>query len=338
MQRLLKKASFGSCTTPSWSCTPASSPGSRSLARNAASSGFTLLEMLVVIVVMALLMGITFRMMKPSERARTVSSTIKTLNLTHAAIAEYHAEYGIYPPVIDKIPYKTKTTPSYTPHGGINVEGEPDNGNKCGFIPGVAVGYWTPAHLSRKYLKDVKPRDSNDQFVFGLASFLVDRRDPTMNGKENFLYNIFSDAGSSELKNFFDEGSHWYEYGKGYGKNPKRRAQDLFEDLEPAAKDVAFYKRIRGITSKIISNKSMKTKAGADSPEDYFYYTIRDAYGGDGHDLVYICPPPFTSYALFSAGADGKVVTSDPLNPDAKCKKCGAYHNRDNIYATVNTK
>ena len=345
MQGTLKKASFKFCTPPSGSCTPPSPAGSRRLARNAASAGFTLLEMLVVIVVMATLMGVTFRMMRPSERARALASTIKTLNLTHAALAEYQAEYGIYPPVVDPIQYNNV-------HGGLNVKNDPDNNNDtgkgCGYVPGVACGYLAPSHLSRKYLKEIMPRnyDLGREFCFGLASYLIDRRDPAMVGKKGtgyghgstlgFLEYIFSDAGDSELKKFFGSGSWWYDRGKGYSRKYKPGISELYDQLEPSAKDLAFYKRIQAITSKIISSKGVMQEK--ESPKDYYYYTIRDSYGADGHDLIYICPPPFTSYALFSAGSDGKVDENDPLNPDAQCKSCGGYHNKDNVYSSVNMK
>lgn len=303
--------------------------------------GFTLLEMLVVIAVMALLMGITFRMMKPSEHARAIASTIKTINLTSAAIAEYHAEYGIYPPVVDPVQVETKD--GYQPHGGLNVDGDEDNTSTCGFIPGVAVGYFAPTKESRATLSQIKPRDSDDVFCFGLAAYLVDRRDPAMKGtntgygkgyKQGFLQAIFDGEGS-KLTDYFGDGSHWYERGKGLGKSSST-PENLYNDLEPASKDLAFYKRIRGITSKVVVDRSYLSSGNKSG--NFYYYTIRDAYGVGGHDLVYICPPPFTSYALFSAGPDCKVVTDDPLNPDAQCSKCRGYHNRDNVYSTVNIK
>lgn len=290
---------------------------------------------------MALLMGVTFRMMKPSEHARAIASTIKTINLANAAIAEYHAEYGIYPPVTDEIPWKTRD--GYQPHGGTNVEGESDNNSGCGYIPGVAVGYFAPTKESRASLAQIKTRDTDDIFTFGLASYLVDRRDPEMSGntgygksnKQDFLESIFEGEGSSKLTDYFGGKSHWAERGKGLGSSSST-ADNLYEDLEPAAKDLAFYKRIRSITAKVVVGRHIRNSGNKSG--NYSYYTIRDAYGSSGHDLVYICPPPFTTYALFSAGPDGKVVTDDPLNPDAQCPTCKGYHNRDNVYSSVNVK
>lgn len=304
-------------------------------------AGFTLLEMLVVIVVMALLMGVTFRMVRPSEHARAISDTIKTINLANAAIAEYHAEYGIYPPVRDDIQWGSLT-------GGLNVEGNDGNKEKCGFVPGVSVAYFTPTHDSYENVKPFKLRDDDKPFCFGLVSFLVDRRDPQLKGKtgygdRSFLESIYYGASQSVLNKAFGDGSWWSECGKGYGANKKGEAKYLYDDLEPSVKDVAFYKRIRSTMAKIIDDKGYHT-SGEKKKQTYYYITIRDSFDSEGkystwgRDLVYICPPPFSSYALFSAGPDGKVVTEDPLNPDAECPKCHKFHNQDNVYSTVNAK
>lgn len=301
--------------------------------------GFTLLEMLVVIVVMALLMGVTFRMLQPSEEARRLSNTVKILNLTTAAIAEYHAEYGIYPPVVDEIQYGGVT-------GGLNVEGNDDNQNKCGFVPGVSVAFLAPTAKSFRTADDFKLRDSDNVFCFGLVAYLVDCRDPKMEylpGSKNhgtpWIESVFKGANEQELKKYFAENSWWYKCRKGVktkGTDVSLKSDKLYELLAPSDKDVAFYKRIRNITAKIVSSKGNNNSSTP--THNYNYFTIRDDCRDDGQDLVYICPPPFTSYALFSAGADGKVVTEDPLNPDAVCEKCGGYHNQDNVYPSVNMK
>ena len=319
-----------------------------SLGKENPQSGFTLLEMLVVIVVMALLMGVTFRMLKPSEHARSIAATLKTINLANAAIAEYHAEYGIYPPVLESLEDDDGDTIEYdviqhsirdvSLTGGLVVEG--DTKNKCGFVPGVSVAYFTPTSRSRTYFRQLKKRGDYDKtgpFTLGLAAYLVDRRDPELKGDKgyngkSYLDDIFAGASNPEKEKFFGDGSHWALCGRGYTGT----SDTLYEDLAPSAKDVAFYKRIRSITSQIVKEKGFFSEKNRDL--NYHYYTIRDSFTTDGRDLIYICPAPYTSYALFSAGPDGKVVTNDPLNPDAECPTCHQYHNRDNVYSTVNIK
>lgn len=288
-------------------------------------SGFTLLEMLVVIVVMALLVGVSFRLIRPTERARQLSDTAKTLGLVNAAIAEYHAEYGIYPPVKD---------PPIAGFSGNLVANEKGNpyakpgkpGSVDGHAPGSRVSYVAP---------DAMTRQKEDYgFKFGLAAYLVDRRNPKYDGRGNpgaFLSGIFDGASNSELEHHFGPNSHWAEHGRGL----EDYSGELYESLAPGDKEVAFYKRIRALTGKFVSDQSNQHAKKPLKKDDFFQYTIRDAWDSD---LVYICPPPHTSYALFSAGPDHKCVADDPLNPNAKCKDCGGFHNKDNVYSSVDAK
>ncbi len=66
------------------------------------ASGFTLIEMLVVILIIIVLMGIVFRLAKVSTTAGAASATTARLESLKAAIEEYYAEYGMYPPVEEK--------------------------------------------------------------------------------------------------------------------------------------------------------------------------------------------------------------------------------------------
>jgi len=66
------------------------------------TSGFTLIEMLVVILIVIVLMGIVFRLSKVSSNAGAASSTTARLEALKAAVEEYYAEYGMYPPVAEE--------------------------------------------------------------------------------------------------------------------------------------------------------------------------------------------------------------------------------------------
>lgn len=63
------------------------------------ASGFTLLEMLVVILIIVVLMGIVFRLARVSTGAGASSDTTARLEALKAALEEFYAEYGMYPPV-----------------------------------------------------------------------------------------------------------------------------------------------------------------------------------------------------------------------------------------------
>jgi prepilin-type N-terminal cleavage/methylation domain-containing protein len=73
--------------------------GNRDARRNRRRAGFTLVEMLVVIVIILVLMGVVFRMTRPAASKQAEAQTVAKLERLKAAIEEYYAEYGQYPPV-----------------------------------------------------------------------------------------------------------------------------------------------------------------------------------------------------------------------------------------------
>ncbi len=61
--------------------------------------GFSLIEMLTVIVVLLLMMGMMVRLFPNINRATEKAKTVEALQKTAYAINEFYAEYGTYPPV-----------------------------------------------------------------------------------------------------------------------------------------------------------------------------------------------------------------------------------------------
>ena len=61
--------------------------------------GFTLVELLIVIVVIAILTSITFRIMGVSEDQSARNTTVLRLHALESAIGGYYAAFGSYPPV-----------------------------------------------------------------------------------------------------------------------------------------------------------------------------------------------------------------------------------------------
>ncbi len=174
-------------------------------------NGFTLLEILVVIVIMALLMGITFRIAKSVKASESLSSDEKNLQKLHTAIAEFHAEYGIYPP----------------------VEEMRDSGDGCSQRPGCELDYTMP----------VKNFTKGFEYKFGLLSFLVNRVKPFEDA--NSLSKIYEGVQAEELNAVFGEMGH----ESGWADNSKRSdtigsAAQIDDKLAPSQKDEAFYKRV----------------------------------------------------------------------------------------------
>ena len=62
-------------------------------------SGFTLIEMLVVIVVIGILSGLVFKLFSMSKAKAETADAIMEMEAISDALAEFYAEYGQYPPV-----------------------------------------------------------------------------------------------------------------------------------------------------------------------------------------------------------------------------------------------
>lgn len=125
---------------------------------------FTLIEMLVVVVVIAILIGIVFRMiaifMRYGDRANSMATVQRVAN----AVEGFHAEYGQYPPA-----------PYYDGRQQFRYE-YPNRGNMQNHII-LAIQHdtgWGSARL----------------FTFGLMSFLVNRTGYASNVPSRFFNNI----------------------------------------------------------------------------------------------------------------------------------------------------
>lgn len=136
------------------------SPSGRRSRRRA----FTLIEMLVVIVIIAILSGFVFRMVKVIGRNADRAKTRRTLELLANAVEEFRAEYGKYPPVAV---YDDPFTDA--PGQPMRYEFAHESGVDGGRVQGIK---------------------GNDDplFMFGLMSFLVPRYDgAATNSPQNAL-------------------------------------------------------------------------------------------------------------------------------------------------------
>ena len=67
--------------------------------KTAWQQGFTLVEMLVVVLIIAILIGIAVRIVSWSKNVKEKAVTLKRMEQLRMAIEEYRAAYGSYPPV-----------------------------------------------------------------------------------------------------------------------------------------------------------------------------------------------------------------------------------------------
>ena len=111
-------------------------------------AGFTLVEMMVVVVIILILLGVVFQMVRPAGDKATRAKTVARLEKLKAALEEFYAEYGQYPPV----PYYDNEQP-------IRYEWPSKTGMRSDLIGTFKDETWGDAPL----------------FTFGLMSFLVTR-------------------------------------------------------------------------------------------------------------------------------------------------------------------
>lgn len=62
------------------------------------SAGFTLVEMLVVVLIIAVLIGITVKILGGAGRQAAKAQTVNRMERLKHSIEEYYTEYGQYPP------------------------------------------------------------------------------------------------------------------------------------------------------------------------------------------------------------------------------------------------
>ena len=273
------------------------------------SHGFTLIEMLVVIVIIMILMGVVFKLSKGAMEKNTYAKELKRLAILRTLIEEFPAEYTTYPPVHEyEIGGKMVQPVNFT--GAYPLNGD-----------AADLNYY-PSHYNK----------ANKYFMFGLMSAFV-RRDW-------FCQQAYYVAGKGNGKRPID--NHW----KDEGCNDPVDGQ---ANIVIPQKDKAFTKRVRPILEQIYdchSGASPNKKNGDPVPYDgdwYNRYVDIDPENGHstgfttgltdswGHEYVYICKPPHTTYLIFSKGPDNDYDREHP-GDRASAK------NRDNIYGNLGDK
>ena len=303
------------------------------------SHGFTLIEMLVVIVIMVILMGVVFRLASGAMAKGDVAKEQALVTKVRTLIEEFHAEYNIYPPV-----------PVYKTHDGkaqqpINFRGA------CPEATGKPqeLNYYPENYSYAKITESVwnesarrhENKDVDCYFVFGLFSFFVDRsiyvykRD----GKEEDRRRAFNVAGSHGAE---EATKQWGGYNDSVGNGGA---------VTVSQKDRAFARRVWPIVSELCnlgdSFDSPAMHTTVDIKTGYTQGFTTSAYGhwADGigiiyrndeeikvydEGLVYISKPPYTTYLLFSKGPDN--AYEEPADDRTLPL------NKDNIYGNLGDK
>ena len=244
-------------------------------------NGFTLIEMLVVVVVIAILSGLVFQMVGASGTSSDKAKARRQLEALANAIEEYRAEYGRYPPVARD---KNGNQPLRYDYPG----------NKGWWTHGGEAGSRNLASL----LKNV-PRSDATVFIFGLMSYLETR----VAGRAEQAHRALFEKGSG----IPESQSHWLsENSSRVRKDAKASdwniAEDNPRDVRAAKKIEPFIKDIRRTEQSIHEYKG--------NVYTNHQSTIWDPWG---HELNYRSDPPYDSYRIWSNGPDGKSGTADDI-------------------------
>lgn len=267
-------------------------------------SGFTIIEMLVVVIIVAILAGLVFKMIGAGGTSSDRAKARRQVEALANACEEYRAEYGRYPPVAKDPDGSQPLHYSYPRNGQYWTRGGKGGAESlAGILSKVKVG---ELRAEKTYV-----------FHFGLMSYLVTRVEGRAEHANKQLFQTVS--GISEKQ------SHWRSQN-----SDKLNNQGNIEDLVKAGtisrgddwdkkwnctaidspRDARVAKRIWPLIKDIVRTE-----------EDHCGYqghvwtnsqcTVWDPWGNQLH---YRSDPPYESYRIWSSGPDGKSETADDIS------------------------
>lgn len=249
-------------------------------------NGFTLIEMLVVVVIIAILAGIVFRLIGAGGASSDRAITRYRVEQLANAIEEYRAEYGKYPPV-------SKNTSGAQPMAyDYPLQGE----------------YWAKnASSLANTLHNIKSTElgNNVVFGFGLMSYLVPRVEGRAENAEAVLF--------EKNKNFQSTEHHWLSQNTYRGRDKDAKDDGIKNKdcpVKDSSRDKRFADRARPYLKDILSEGHLSVHTHNGESWTNTITTVRDAWD---HDLHYKSDPPYDSFRVWSDGPDGKSETADDI-------------------------
>ena len=305
--------------------------------------GFTLIELMIVIVVICILAASTFKIMGNMEKSDRVAKVKARMEKVALALEAYKAIYGKYPPVF-----------GYDENVGTKSDGSDDIvGQPCWFeFPAYDyINYPTwdetsAGQVTRGDEKKEVPWGECHLFTFGLASFLIPRYYVALaNGCQNSFLGLSDENGDHRIdQETWGEADRNHIFGQ-WKMHNRRRADSAIGD---SARDIAAARKILpyldvemdmsggvnlggsvfsvtgkgGTTERFAQPRELTTGGGA------FQIPVCSISIWDGWDddntiyepeikqhraLRYVSRPPYEAYELRSSGPDRKFYTSDDI-------------------------
>ncbi|MCL1921041.1 MAG: prepilin-type N-terminal cleavage/methylation domain-containing protein [Kiritimatiellaeota bacterium] len=313
--------------------------------------GFTLVELMVVVAVIAVLSGLTFRLMSAAALAKRRAETIARMEKLQNALSGFYAEYGMYPPVTFEA--------DILDNDGKNVadtsDGWPNHVSRAQPMCFQYPYQWEVRNDVQRYLKEAgidadeanlvkdslklnsDSRNDNRTFCFGLLSFLLPR-------VELVTYTGMDGRGDAGIHEDFYNSKLWRVNSRGMEGSDRLNTASLRTALtkQRGLENAACAKWLPNLRDLVdISSGGGSTLLGVRiTPHGWGgggptivgsggkriaiqSATVKDGWG---NEFFYYSPPPHQSYRLWSAGPDGR--TYPPWIPPEQYKSMSHGENK----------
>ncbi|MBP5510722.1 MAG: prepilin-type N-terminal cleavage/methylation domain-containing protein [Kiritimatiellae bacterium] len=291
------------------------------------NSGFTLVEIMVVVAVVGMLMAGLFKLISATGENTKKARTVARLQRIQNALAGFYAENGTYPPVqqfCSPNPYKVESRHDGKSDWNDVSELTAANANRAAgaqsvafFYPNVkglnemcvvamgkpSVNASAEANRTHQKSEDVA-WDNCRIFKFGLLSYLVPRVE-MMGGEDLVAASSGGSWGDGTPEANFFKTTQWGKNNVGTIRSVHEREQHQCARWMPHLEGcISGVGTILGENVRDTENDRNGTIHLTVIDGEYVlqYITLKDGWG---NEFYYYSAPPYQSYRLWSAGPDG---------------------------------